>query len=42
MVFHAHKEFTDKLNLKDVANKFVGVAECRLFCMDNLNSMLDL
>ena len=25
-----HKEFTDKLNLKDVANEFVGVAECWL------------
>ena len=30
MVLHVHKDLTDKLNLKDVANEFVGAAECRL------------
>ena len=30
MVLHVHKDLTDKLNLKDVANEFVAVAECRL------------
>ena len=30
MVPHVRKDLTDKLNLKDVANEFVGAAECRL------------
>ena len=30
MVLHVHKDLTDKLNLKDVANEFVGAAECWL------------
>ena len=30
MVLHVHKDLTDKLNLKDIANEFIGAAECRL------------
>ena len=30
MILHVHKGLTDKLNMKDVANEFVGAAECRL------------
>jgi len=30
MLLHVHNELTDQLNLKDVANEFVGVAECWL------------
>ena len=30
MVLRVHKDLTDKLNLKDVANEFVSVAECWL------------
>ena len=30
MVLHVHKELTDELDLKDVANKFVSRHESRL------------
>ena len=30
MVFHIHKDVTDKLNLTDIGNEFVGQSEHRL------------
>ena len=30
MVFHVHKDLTDKLNLNDIGNEFVGQSEHRL------------
>ncbi len=30
MVIHVHKELTDNLNMKDVANEFVQISDRRL------------
>ena len=30
MVFHVHKDITDSLKLRDIANEFVGNSEHRL------------